>query len=89
MQGALTVFEIGKAIRGDVTVGLFLGDHKREWDAPALAYAFNANFAEAGVVRLNAGDVDLPCGQVDALAADAAGFWMDLVFDEESVPDDR
>ena len=105
---------------GDVTVGLFLGDHKREWDAPAVAYAFNANFVQAGVIRLNAGDLDFPgllpasesaekvlhtqpllgeCvssspllagASVDPFAIDAAGFFMDLLFDElaadESAP---
>ena len=117
-QGVITGFEVGRPVAGDVTVGLFLGDHKREWDAPAVAYAFNANFVQAGVIRLNAGDLDFPgllpafesaekvlhihpllgeCmvsssphlagASVDPFAIDAAGFFMDLLFDE--VPADE
>ena len=120
-QGMITGFEVGRPVAGEVTVGLFLGDHKREWDAPAVAYAFNASFVQAGVIRLNAGHLDFPgllpafgsagevlhirpllgkCmvssspllagASVDPFAIDAAGFFMDLLFDElaadESAP---
>lgn len=47
-------------MRDDTAVGLWLGDHKRAWDRPAVAYAFHAGFVQAGIVRLNAGDVDFP-----------------------------
>lgn len=124
LQGMITGFAMDCQVAGDVTVGLWFGDHKRQWDPPAIAYAFNANFVQAGVVRLNAGDVDFPglhpkfkscscsrrlpecnhrrahrrgChggwlengilvagGVVNSFAADASGFFMDLVFEEIS-----
>lgn len=47
-------------VQEDMTLGLWFGDHKGEWDPPILSYAFNANFVGNGVVRLNAGEIDFP-----------------------------
>lgn len=60
MQGLVTAYEANQMVQGDMTLGLWFGDHKGDWEPPVLTYAFNANFVSSGVVRLNAGDVDFP-----------------------------
>ena len=39
-------FDVNTAISGDITIGLWFGDHKGEWDLPALAYSFHTAFVE-------------------------------------------
>ena len=52
-------FDVNTAISGDITIGLWFGDHKGEWDLPALAYSFHTAFVEQ--VRQNLLVTDRGC----------------------------
>ena len=42
LQGSeSTGFKVNKPVHGDVTIGIWLGDHKRDRDVPAFAYQFH------------------------------------------------
>ena len=42
LQGSeSTSFKVNKPVHGDVTIGIWLGNHKRDRDVPALAYQFH------------------------------------------------
>lgn len=52
MQGASTGFTIETPVYGDVTIGIWLGKHKRDRDVPALAYQFHTEMLDADQVRM-------------------------------------
>jgi len=46
-----TGFVVEVAIHGDVTIGIWLGGHKRDRDVPALAYQFHTAMIDADQVE--------------------------------------
>ena len=46
-----TGFEIEAPIYGDVTIGIWLGGHKRDRDVPALAYQFHTAMLDSDQVH--------------------------------------
>ncbi|KAK9821793.1 hypothetical protein WJX81_005224 [Elliptochloris bilobata] len=63
--GATARVEVGVMVEGDVIIGLWLGDHKGEFDAPTLSYAFHTAFAPPGIMlRAAASDLDLLGGHM-------------------------
>ncbi len=46
-----TGFVVEVAIHGDVTIGIWLGGHKRDRDVPALAYQFHTAMLDADQVE--------------------------------------
>ena len=57
-------FTIETPVHGDVTIGIWLGGHKRDRDVPALAYQFHTAMLDSNQVRLLTGQdlSGLVCG---------------------------
>ena len=72
-------FDIDLPITGDITLGLWFGDHKGEWDSPELACSFHTLFDGTGVLRMTHQDLDIPpkstLGRSSLWQAD---FFMDI-----------
>ena len=49
-----TAFKVNKAVHGDVTIGIWLGNHKRDRDVPAFAYQFHTALLDTGVCHASA-----------------------------------
>lgn len=47
-------------VKGDIVVAMWFTDHMREWEPPALAFAFHTSFVECGVLRATAKKLDVP-----------------------------
>lgn len=45
-------FTIETPVHGDVTIGIWLGGHKRDRDVPALAYQFHTAMLDSNQVSL-------------------------------------
>ena len=78
-------FDLDIAVEGDIIIGLWEGDHKGQWKAPLLAYAFHTSFTDAGVLRVTPADLDFPLAVISA-GAGAEGFFMDIMIREEPAP---
>ena len=78
-------FDLDIAVEGDIIIGLWEGDHKGQWEAPLLAYAFHTSFTDAGVLRVTPADLDFPLAVISA-GAGAEGFFMDIMIREEPAP---
>lgn len=46
LQDVMVGYDINVPISGDITIGLWFGDHKGEWDSPVMAYAFHTAFVD-------------------------------------------
>lgn len=57
------VFVADTLLHGDVTIGIWLGDHKRDRDVPALAYQFHTAMLDSEV----SSDLSLSCKPTSAL----------------------
>ena len=78
-------FDIDLPITGDITLGLWFGDHKGEWDSPQLACSFHTLFDDTGVLRMGLEDLDIPPGR--ALGKSTAWqehFFLDITVEEQS-----
>ncbi|KAL0042664.1 hypothetical protein WJX79_007254 [Trebouxia sp. C0005] len=77
-----TGFVVEVAIHGDVTIGIWLGGHKRDRDVPALAYQFHTAMLDADqLLHVPAKKLDFPLGSpLHAEAAHQEDVGMDIVF---------
>ena len=76
-------FEIDLAITGDITLGLWFGDHKGEWDSPQLACSFHTLLDNVGVLRMSHADLDIPPGSMLGRSSLwQADFFMDVIVEE-------
>ena len=85
MQDSEVGFDIDLPITGDITLGLWFGDHKVRWDPPELACSFHTLFDDTGVLRMGARDLDIPPGS--ALGRSSiwqADFFMDIIVEEST-----
>lgn len=54
LQGSeSTGFKVNKPVHGDVTIGIWLGDHKRDRDVPAFAYQFHTALLDTVVGNIS------------------------------------
>ncbi|KAK9808786.1 hypothetical protein WJX72_003664 [[Myrmecia] bisecta] len=88
-EDSMVGYEINRPISGDITIGLWFGDHKGEWDSPVMAYAFHTAFADHGLKRVRALHIDVPGNSAfDPEVAETEGFFMDIMLEEELLPVD-
>ena len=78
-------FDVDVAVEGDIILGLWEGDHKGQWEAPSLAYAFHTSLTDAGVLRVAPADLDFPLAE-RGMAAGAEGFFMDIMLRDQPAP---
>lgn len=81
LQGDTAVFEVDMMVDGDIVLGLWQGDTKGPWDAPACAYAFHTAFADAGLLRVSALDMDFPDWPGDH---SGMGFHLEVTLEEHT-----
>ncbi|KAL3154694.1 hypothetical protein ABBQ38_011243 [Trebouxia sp. C0009 RCD-2024] len=80
-------FTIETPVHGDVTIGIWLGGHKRDRDVPALAYQFHTAMLDSNqFLNVPAQKLDFPLGSpLHAEAAHQERVSMDVVFSIQHV----
>lgn len=87
LQDSQLGFTIDIPIIGEIALGLWLDDHKGEWDPPQLACSFHTVFDGCGLLRMVPDDLDLPAGSLlDAAVLKAADFFVDVTVVEQGSP---
>jgi hypothetical protein len=81
----VVAIEVNMMIEGDIVVGLWRGECKGPWDAPSCAYVFHTAFADAGVLRVTAADMDFPDSERPAPAPSDPDFCMEVALMEPDI----